>query len=191
MRLQVGTYRFGPDNGTLEVRTRRTGAAARAGHNLRFQVTAWEATLTIGENGAQSAVALDADGGSLRVLEGTGGVHALADDDKAEIERTVDDEVLKRERISFRSSRVEADDAAALHVQGDLTLHGTTAPLQFDVDMADGRSVRAVAVVRQTAWGMKPYSTLFGALKVVDEVEVRIDTSLPAPQAAVPEPQSR
>jgi YceI-like domain len=191
MRLHMGTYRFGPDNGTLEVRTRRTGAAARAGHNLRFKVTAWEATLSIGEDAANTAVALDADGGSLRVLEGTGGVHALADDDKAEIERTVDDEVLKRERIRFQSSRVEARDGAALYVQGDLTLHGTTAPLQFEVDVADGDSVHAVAVVRQTVWGMKPYSTLFGALKVVDEVEVRIAASLPAPQTSAPEPQSR
>jgi hypothetical protein len=191
MRLQEGTYRFGPDNGTLEVRTRRTGAAAKAGHNLRFRVTAWDATLTIGEDGAHTGVTLDADGGSLRVLEGTGGVHGLADGDKAEIERTLDDEVLKRERISFRSSRVEAGDGTVLHVQGDLTLNGTTAPLQFEVDVADGGGVRAVAVVRQTAWGMKPYSTLFGALKVVDEVQVQIDTSLSAPRVAAPEPQSR
>ena len=29
---------------------------------------------------------------------------------------------------------------------------------------------------------MKPYSTLWGALKVVDEIEVAIDATLPAPQ---------
>ena len=28
---------------------------------------------------------------------------------------------------------------------------------------------------------MKPYSTLWGALKVVDEIEVAIDATLPAP----------
>ena len=49
--------------------------------------------------------------------------------------------------------------------------------------MADGGQLRAVAVVRQTDWGMKPYSTLFGALKVVDEVEVRVDAGLPEPQS--------
>ena len=30
---------------------------------------------------------------------------------------------------------------------------------------------------------MKPYSALFGALKVVDEVEVEIDVHLPDPQS--------
>jgi hypothetical protein len=34
-------------------------------------------------------------------------------------------------------------------------------------------------VIRQTEWGIKPYSTLFGALKVADEVavEVSLDAS--------------
>jgi hypothetical protein len=30
--------------------------------------------------------------------------------------------------------------------------------------------------VTQTAFGMKPYSALFGALKVADDVQVEIDT---------------
>ena len=33
------------------------------------------------------------------------------------------------------------------------------------------------AVVKQTDWGMEPYSALFGALKVADEVEVEVDAS--------------
>jgi hypothetical protein len=35
-------------------------------------------------------------------------------------------------------------------------------------------------VLKQSDWGIKPYSTLFGALKVVDEVEVALEASLPA-----------
>ena len=42
---------------------------------------------------------------------------------------------------------------------------------------ADG-AFSAVAVVKQTDWGMKPYSTLYGALKVVDEVEVSLAGSV-------------
>ena len=66
-----------------------------------------------------------------------------------------------------------------LSVEGELTLAGTTRPLAFDLDVGDDGRLRAVAVVKQSDWGMKPYSTLFGALKVADEVRVEIDAGLP------------
>ena len=175
MGLQAGTYRLGPDAGTLSVRTGRTGAAAKAGHDLVIEVTAWEGTLRVGEDPADTSVELEADATSLRVREGTGGMQALGDDDTANIEQTIDDEVLKRQAISFRSTRV--DSAAAgdgLSVRGELTLLGATRPLAFDIAVAGDGTLSAVAVVKQTDWGMKPYSGLFGALKVVDEVEVSV-----------------
>src|SRR4051812_47581770 len=92
--IQAGTYRLGPEHGTLSVRTRRTGAAARAGHNLHFHVTSWNAVLELGDDPASSRAELAADGGSLRVIAGSGGVTALSDDDKRGIEQTVDDEIL-------------------------------------------------------------------------------------------------
>lgn len=178
MAIPPGTYRLGPGDGTLEVRTGRTGAAAMAGHNLLFHVAAWEATLTVADDAAASSLELTADSSSLQVIEGTGGMQALGDDDKVEIRKTVDDEVLKRTPIAFRSTSVEAA-GDGLRVTGDLTLRGTTAPLTFDVaDAGDGR-VTASATVKQTDWKIKPYSALFGALKVVDEVELSIDLRLP------------
>jgi polyisoprenoid-binding protein YceI len=166
------------------VRTKRTGAAAKAGHNLLFHVTSWEARIALRADGAGASLDLDVDGASLRVREGTGGMQALGEDDKANIEQTVDEEVLKRQRITFRSSGVQtAGSDNGLSVQGDLTLNGKTRPLAFDVAVAENGALRAVAVVKQSDWGMKPYSALFGALKVVDEVEVAIEVHLPAPQS--------
>ena len=169
--LLTGTYKLGPDNGTLAVRTKRTGAAAKAGHNLLIHVTAWEATLTVGD---ETSIELTADPRSLRVREGTGGMQALGDDDKANIEQTIDDEVLKQKAISFRSTSVEAAADGGLSVAGELTLFGKTGPLAFDVAAPGDGTLAAVAVFKQTDWGMKPYSGLFGALKVVDEVEVSV-----------------
>ena len=85
MSLQAGTYKLGPDDGTLSVRTGRTGAAAKAGHDLLIHVTAWEATLAVGDNPADTSIELAADAASLRVSEGTGGMQSLGDDDKANI----------------------------------------------------------------------------------------------------------
>jgi polyisoprenoid-binding protein YceI len=182
--LQTGTYALGPDDGTLSVRTRRTGAAAKAGHNLLFHVTSWKATLEVGAAAGETSLAVDVDGASLRVREGTGGMQALGDEDKANIEQTIDEEVLKRQGIAFRSNRVQpAAHGSGFSVHGELTLLGKTRPLAFDVAVAADGSLSAVAVVKQTDWGIKPYSALFGALKVVDEVEIEIDVHRPVPQS--------
>ena len=178
MSLQTGTYTLGPGDGTLSVRTGRTGAAAKAGHDLLIHVTAWEATLAVGDDPAATSIELDADAASLRVREGTGGMQSLGDDDKANIEQTIDDDVLKRRAITFRSTAVTGADGR-LTVAGELTLAGTTRPLAFDLEVGDDGRLRAVAVVKQSDWGMKPYSALFGALKVADDVRVEIDAGLP------------
>lgn len=177
--IQPGTHRLGPDNATLLVRTGRGGAAAKAGHDLQIEVTAWEATLEIGEDIEATNMQLTADSSSLRVQKGTGGMKPLGDDDKANIHQTIDDEVLERADIVFRSSEVSsAADGGGLSVQGDLTLAGKTQPIDFELAIGDDGSLGATAVVTQTRWGMKPYSALFGALKVLDDVDVVLDGHL-------------
>ena len=171
--IEPGTHRFGPSNATLSVQTRRGGAAAKAGHDLLLHVTAWEGTLTIGEDGAPSAAELTADATSLRVQKGTGGMKGLDDSDKANIHQTIDDEVLRRRDIAFRSTAVDGG-----RVEGELTLAGQTRPLALDVAIGDDGAVSATVTITQSDWGMKPYSALFGTLKVFDEVEVALEGHL-------------
>jgi len=178
MPITPGTHTFGPDNATLLVRTGRTGAAAKAGHNLLIQVTTWQATLVIGDDPGQNSVVLDADATSLRVREGTGGMQVLGDDDMANIEQTINDEVLNCQSIEFRSTAVQTSaDGTQISVQGELTMVGTTSPIGLELTVGDDGSLSGSAVVKQTDWGITPYSTLFGTLKVVDEVEVAIDAA--------------
>jgi polyisoprenoid-binding protein YceI len=177
--IPTGTYRLGPGDGTLSVHTKRTGAAAKAGHNLTMHVGTWEAVLEIAAEPGAASLEVTADGSSLRVVEGTGGMQSLGDDDKANIEQTIDEEVLKTQAIAFRSRRVEQGREGGLTVEGELSLLGATRPLSFAVAVGDDGKLACTAVVKQTDWGMKPYSTLFGTLKVVDEVEVSLDARLP------------
>lgn len=180
MGIPAGTHEFGPENGTLWVRTGRTGAAAKAGHDLLIHVTAWQATLEVGEDPAQTSIVLTADAASLRVREGIGGMQALSDDDKASIQETIDDEVLKRMGIEFRSTAVQIPaDGSRISVQGELTLVGEVRPVAFDLVIGDDGKLNGSVVLKQTEWGITPYSTLFGALKVADEVEVVIDAGSP------------
>jgi hypothetical protein len=176
--LPPGTYRLGPDSATLSVRTERTGAAAKAGHDLLIGVTSWQATLEVGDDRVETRISLMADAGSLRVLQGTGGMGSLGDDDKLSIQETIDEEVLRRQEISFASTHVRAN-GGGLSVEGDLTLAGTVHPIAFELAVGEGGALTGTAVVTQSRWGMTPYSTLFGTLKVVDEVEVMIEGTLP------------
>lgn len=162
---------FGPENASLRIRTGRTGGAAKAGHDLLIEVESWQATLDLE---AQPALTLTADSRSLRVLEGTGGIKSLSDGDKADIKKTIDKEILKGTAIEFRSSEVR-ETPGGLSVRGELSLHGKPVPVTFDVARsADGR-VTGSAKMTQSAFGIKPYSALFGALKVADDVEVVIE----------------
>jgi polyisoprenoid-binding protein YceI len=181
MSIPAGTYKLGPENGTISVRTGRRGAAAKAGHDLLIHVTSWAATIEVGEDPAQTSVTLDADGGSLLVREGTGGMQTLGEDDKAGIKQTIDDDVLRRQEIRFRSSEVRgAAEGDRITVRGELTLVGKTNPVAFELVTGDGGALSAVARLKQSDWGIKPYSALFGALKVADEVEIAIQATLPS-----------
>jgi len=175
MALSPGTHRFGPDNGKLTVHTKRGGAASKAGHDLLLEVTDWSATLEVGD---AASLSVTADASSFKVREGTGGMMALDDDDKANIEQTIDDEVLRKTPIEFRSTRADLDAEGAGTVEGELELAGAKHPISFELAAGEGR-LTARATVKQTDWGMKPYSALFGTLKVSDEVEVAVDAELP------------
>jgi polyisoprenoid-binding protein YceI len=165
------SQQFGPDNASLRIRTGRTGGAAKAGHDLLIEVESWQATLDLE---SQSALTLTADSRSLRVLEGTGGLKSLSEGDKADIKKTIDKDVLKGMAIEFLSSEVQ-EVPGGLSVRGELSLNGRKAPVTFDLAIGAEGGVTGSAKVTQSAFGMKPYSALFGALKVADDVEVEID----------------
>jgi polyisoprenoid-binding protein YceI len=186
MPIPPGRYMLGPNDATLTVRTGKAGAASKAGHNLRIEVTSWSSTLDVPDAPEKAEMALTADPRSLRVREGTGGMQALGDDDMASIEQTIDDEVLEGAAIQFRSRTVRPGPGGALSVEGDLELAGSRHPVAFDITAGEDGRLTGSARIRQTEWGIKPYSALFGTLKVVDEVDVEIDGKLPAPVPAEP-----
>lgn len=174
MAIQAGTYKLGPDNADLCVKTGRGGAAAKAGHDLTLGVASWDATLTVGDD---SSLELNADASSLEVVKAEGGSKALGEDDKDDIKKSIDKDILKQEPIEFRSTDVTTTDSG-LKVEGELTIAGTTKPTSFDVDVADDGTLNASTTVTQSDWGIEPYSALFGALKVTEDVEVVVEGKL-------------
>ncbi len=180
MPIAMGKYELGPDDARLTVHTKKGGAAAKAGHNLTIEVTAWSGTLEVGADPASTSVTLTVDSDSLVVLDGHGGIQSLGDDDKVGIKQTIAEDVLKGGTIAFHSTDVEpGSDGGPLTVHGELELVGSTKPLTFELQADDAGHLSVGATLKQTDFGIKPYSALFGTLKVLDEVEVQLDGDLP------------
>ena len=180
MPIAPGKHTLGPESAELLVHTGREGGARKAGHDLVIEVTSWKAMLEIADDLAESSLALSADGGSLRVREGHGGMTKLDDDDRQGITRTIDEEILRGGAIEFRSTAVEpGEQPEQLSVRGELELGGTVSPVQFELLLRENH-LTGEATIKQSDWGIKPYSTLFGALKVADEVKVTVEADLPA-----------
>jgi polyisoprenoid-binding protein YceI len=151
------------------------------GHDLVIEVTRWEGTVEITGDPASSTVQLSADARSLEVREGLRGVKPLTDKDRSEIRKNIDEKALHGQPITFRSSAVTLPDGdARLTVEGELTMAGSTRPISAQLDVTADGHVTGTIPLTQTAWGIKPYRGLMGALKVRDELEVVIDARLPA-----------
>ena len=164
-----------PDDGTLEVRTYREGIAAKVGHDLIIDVTEWQADLAL--DGAASSLIFTADSGSLEVREGHNGAKALSDKDRVEIRKNIDNKVLRKQPIGFRSTSI-SNGGPTLDVEGELTIGSTTRPVSFELVLGENGRVSGTVPLVQREFGIKPYTALMGALKVRDDVEIVIDAQL-------------
>ena len=181
MALPPGTHTLGPGHGDLKVKTYREGMASKAGHDLVIEVSRWEATLSVGEDGAPSGLELSVDPRSLEVREGVGGVKPLSDRDRLEIRKNIDEKVLGGHPIIFRCSAAQLSAGGGrISLPGELAMAGKAAPGTAELTMeADGRVTGTISLT-QSDWGIKPYRGLMGALKVRDELDVVFEGRLPA-----------
>lgn len=196
MELPKGTLGIGPENGSVTLLTHRQGIGSMAGHDLVLVATAWKGTIRIQSSEEPLAdLELSVDLTSLEVREGHGGAKPLTAKDREDVKRTLGSKVLHLDRHQtaiFRSTRItdlqQGDSQSArVRLTGDLELEGRTSPVDADVTLAtSGHNLQAkgAAKLRQTDWGIKPYQAFLGALKVADEVEVRIDVEVDLEAAA-------
>jgi polyisoprenoid-binding protein YceI len=147
------------------------------GHRLTIRMASWHATVHWRAN-QPTAVELTVDVDSLQVLRGEGGVTPLSGPEKALV-RTNALKVLDAGR--FPQIRYQADDIEetgdGYRLSGTLEIHGKSRMREIDVavaDLGDSWRLSCEADVRQTDFGIKPYSMLMGAMKVADDVVVSL-----------------
>lgn len=179
MSLGPGEYEIGPPSASLRLRTYRQGLAARAGHDLVLEATAWHGKVVVpSQPDGVPSVTVEIDLPSLEVVEGSGGVKPLTGGDKEEIRKTMQKPLRTGEhpKATFRSTQVLVVDDRAT-VRGDLSLAGQTHPVELTLRREGGGTVVGHAAIVQSVWGIKPYTGFLGALKLRDAVDV--DVSVP------------
>jgi hypothetical protein len=183
-----GTYEFGPASGRVLIKTGRAGLAARAGHDLTLEFTDWQARVTtpgeVDGGVADATVTADLGLGSLTVREGTGGAKPLTDKDRRDIQAQVRKILGDAARAGFASQRIipsstsSSGAPSAGAIEGTLTLHGVSRGVRLQVSSPEPGRYRGSGTVRQSEFGITPYSGFFGALKLLDEVTVEFEVTI-------------
>jgi polyisoprenoid-binding protein YceI len=189
---QVSAGPGGPDStvfvlspqSVLEVHAGKSGLLAGLGHEHRIRAHAFSGTVVyFPGDPRRSRVAVTVLTDSLRVVPEADSA------DIPEIERTMREKTLRVDsfpEIRFASREV-ASAEGGLRITGDLTMVGVTRPVSVDMilDVA-GDTLRAEGsfAVRQTDFGIKPFSKALGMVKVKDEVRFEL-TVVAAPSGTV------
>lgn len=181
--ISSGTYEIGPSQGTLLLHTGREGMAKKVGHDLVIEATRWAAKVSVdADDPTRSTASVTVDTRSLEVVSGTGGAKPLSDKDRKDIKENIDKKVLKTDKfpdITFQSSRVDAKSADKATVHGDLTIMGTARPASMEITVT-GNKATGTMTLRQSDWGIKPFSALMGALKLADQLTITVEATVPS-----------
>jgi polyisoprenoid-binding protein YceI len=181
MAVPTGRYRLGTKSGRIVLRTYRDGLAATAGHDLVIDLPSWSGELTVDDDKVPEALEVRVDIGALAVREGTGGVKPLTDRDRREIATTAR-RLLATEQhpeVVFTATRFELNGDSGV-IEGNLSIRGVSRPFRLQVSQSELGTYQGTGTVVQSAYGIKPYTAFFGALKVRDTVDVEVEATVAA-----------
>jgi polyisoprenoid-binding protein YceI len=176
MAVPAGRYRLGTESGGhIVLHTYRDGLAATAGHDLIIDLPRWSGEFTVDDNATVQSLEAHIDVGALIIREGTGGIKPLTDRDRREIATTAR-RLLATDRypeaVFTATGFGSSGDSGA--IGGNFSLRGVTRPLRLQVSQSAGGTYTATGTVVQSAYGIKPYTGFFGALKVRDTVDIDV-----------------
>lgn len=145
------------------------------GHRLTIAMRRWQASVDwAGDEPVSAELAVDVD--SFGVLRGEGGIKGLSGPEKA----VVKSNALKsldaggHPEIRFSAETIDKTDDG-YRLTGMLQIRGRSREHIIDLrteDLGDAWRIYAESSVRQTDYGIKPYSLLMGSVQVADDVSV-------------------
>ncbi len=168
-------WTIGPADGELLLHTGVAGRAARMGHRLTIAMTRWCATVRWADSRPVSAeLAVEAD--SFEVLRGDGGVKGLSGAEKSMVRSNALKSLSASRfpRIRYVAKAIEETDDG-YRLTGALRIRGESRDHLIDVyteDLEDSWRMSVETTIRQSDYGIKPYSLLMGSVQVADEVSL-------------------
>lgn len=169
---------FDHDTATCHVYTFREGLLSALGHDLLIDVTSF--SIDAGDDG--SFVNAKFDARSLRVIcameNGVKRENLLSETDRKETDRNTLTQLdaSRYPEIVLASSSV-TQEVGGYRVAADLTLHGKKRAITFSA-RREGDAFVVECPLDLRDFGMRPFSALFGAMKIKPGIIVRV--SVPA-----------
>jgi polyisoprenoid-binding protein YceI len=162
-------------DGELLIRTGVTGPAARMGHRLTIAMTRWRASVAwAGDQPVAAELTVETE--SFEVLRGEGGVKGLTGPEKALVRSNAMKalDAGRHPQIRFTAETIEKTDDG-YRLAGTLQIRGKSRSREIELrteDLGTSWRLSAESTVRQTDYGVKPYSLFMGSLRVADDVSV-------------------
>ncbi len=184
MSLKTGTYSLNGNSGKVSAYTFKSGLLSKIAHDLLIDINDFKVDVDVPEGGfASGSLKLEIQTNSLKVdcamKDGERNPGTLKEKDIADIEADMAKKVLhpdKYSTASFSSKSIQ-ENGDSCHVSGDLSLHGVTKPIDFDIDTSSG-GLKGRFTIVQTDYGIKPFKAMMGTLKIKDEMDIGFDLSL-------------
>jgi polyisoprenoid-binding protein YceI len=181
LETDVAAYSLVADGSKFTVQAFAEGLFSAFGHDPVINIRNFAGQVNFNRaNFANASLSIEVDPNSLAVSE------KVKEKDRAEIERTMKHEVLESSRyseINFTSNNVSVNRLAGerfrVRIIGDLTLHGVT---QKNLWISAEATIREDAFraqgdfsLKQTDFGIKPYSAVGGTIKLKNELKFVFD----------------
>ncbi len=176
------TYTIVTGESSFWVFVPKAGLLSGFAHDHQIGIKSFSGKIVVPESGAGGgSLELNVDATSLVVLD-----TKPSEEDKKKIQNSMHSEVLestKYSKVTFKSASVSdlkqtGGENYSFTLNGDLTLHGVTKRIAMPVSLTiNAKQLRAEGkyTLRQTDFGIKPYSAAGGTVKVKNEITVNFN----------------
>jgi polyisoprenoid-binding protein YceI len=162
------------EHSTIRIHVGKSGLFSAAGHEHWVLAPIAEGTL---EEGPSSSFSFRVESRQMKLEEDK----SLSAEQQAEVERTMQTQVLESEKypdIRFRSTSIKPASPDTWVVDGELSLHGQTRPVSTTVRKQENAYVGRCQI-KQSDFGIQPVRVAGGMVRVKDELDIQFSV-LPA-----------